>query len=448
MKPKTIAAIFMAGIIVLGTLLAFNGLVGYNDLHEFQIHQSLTGKVTVIDTPGPYIKGFGSVWTYPITLEAEYTQTATRLSPADDSISVTFNDGGTAKISSYVKIAMPTTAEQRLRVHREFSGNPANIVASTKSHLTNCIKASGPVMSASENQAARKAEFNQIIEDQLGKGLFKMRRHEIELDDLAEVTQTADGKTVEKRARVMATEIVNDKDGRPIVIQGSPLANYGFSIVQFSITETEYDDQTRNQFATKKESYLKAEQAKAQRQEEVQQRLMIEEKGRRQVADVQAEQNQIKERALIQADQAAEVAVIAKKEAVTKAAQRTEVAEQSRLEAEKMRDIARIKAETAELEKKALISAAQAQQQALEIGGGLSQRDRELAIINKEREIGVAEALSKVNVPSTVICGGEGKGGSINESLMNLVLLQSSGVIKNHPVTMTAPPVGTKFSGK
>jgi hypothetical protein len=32
-------------------------------------------------------------------------------------------------------------------------------------------------MSASENQASRKSEFNQIIEEQLAKGLFKMRAH-------------------------------------------------------------------------------------------------------------------------------------------------------------------------------------------------------------------------------------------------------------------------------
>jgi hypothetical protein len=45
------------------------------------------------------------------------------------------------------------------------------------------------------------------------------------------------------------------------------------------VTDTEYDEQTLQQFAAKKQSYLAAEQAKAQRREEHKQRLMIVEKG-------------------------------------------------------------------------------------------------------------------------------------------------------------------------
>jgi hypothetical protein len=144
-----------------------------------------------------------------------------------------------------------------------------------------------------------------------------MRRTNIELDDLVQVEQTSDGKTIEKKAKVAATEIVLDDEKHPVVIQPSPLAYYGFAIRQFSINGTDYDEQTEHQFAAKKDSYLKAEQAKAQRQEEVQQRLMIEEKGRRQVAEVEARENQKKTEALIQAQQRQEVAVIAKAEAVT-----------------------------------------------------------------------------------------------------------------------------------
>lgn len=419
-----------AGIIALITLVAivagYNGLVGYNSFENYQVYTSPLGSVSVIDSAGYYWKVFGKADTYPRAMEVEFTE------KNGGAIRATFNDGGTADISSFMRIAFPTNAEQRLLVHQQFSANPKNVADSARNHLANCIKTAGPVMSASENQASRKSEFNQIIEEQLAKGLFKMRRTEIELSDLATIEEGRDENgnkiTKEKKAKVQATEIVLDKNNQPVVIQVSPLVQYGVNILQFSITEIEYDKQTLAQFAAKKDSYLNAEKSKAQRQEEVQQRLMVEEKGRRQVADVQADENQKKERAIIQASQAAEVAIITKAQAVTAAEQRTEVAGQLQKEAEMLKNIASIKAATAELDKKASISAAEARQKSIELGGGISEEKRVLAEIAAKRDAEVAAALAKVNVPSTVV-GGGGSGGSGGD-LLNIVLLKSLGVIK------------------
>jgi len=433
---KSIAALVVAAVVLLGSLLFLNRMVGHNDYQNYQVCQSPFGHVTVIDNPGFYVKGFSSVWTYPRAMEAEYTQKATRLSPNDDSIRATFNDGGTADISSYVRITLPTDAEQRLKLHQQFSASTANVASAVKNHLTNCIKASGPVMSASENQASRKAEFNQIIEEQLGQGLFKMRRTQIDLDDLATIEETKDEAgnkvTHEKKARVQATEIVLNKDGKPIIIQESPLKQYGIGISQFSITEIEYDKTTLEQFSAKKRSYLAAEQAKAERQQEVQQRLMLEEKGRRQVAEVQAEENQKKERALIQANQAAEVAIVNKMQAVTAAQQRTEVAEQTRLETSKLNEIAAIKVTTAELDKKAAIAAAEARQKSIELGGFISEEKRTLAQIAADRDVRVAEALSKMAVPGVIVQGSGEKAEPLTNTLTNLWLMQSQGLIKRN----------------
>ena len=262
----------------------------------------------------------------------------------DQSIRVTFNDSGNADIGAYARIELPTPPDKRLLLHKDFQGNPENIKGAIRAHLVNCVKASGPVMSASENQSSRKSEFNQIVEEQLKAGLFKMRRTTIELDDFRD-RRSRCGRprhkiTARRRPRSRRPRSSHDKDGKPIVVQASPLLHYNLFVNQFSITETEYDDATLRQFAAKKESYLNAEKSKAQRQEEVQQRLMIEEKGRRQVAEIQAEENQKKERALIQAQQAAEVAVIDKDKAVTAAKQKVEVATQLQAETETYRKIA------------------------------------------------------------------------------------------------------------
>ncbi len=212
-------------------------------------------------------------------------------------------------------------------------------------------------------------------------------------------------------------------------MQVSPLIQYGINLRQFSITETEYDDITLKQFEAKKKSYLAAEQAKAERQNEVQQRLMVEEKGRRQVADVQAEENQKKERATIQANQAAEVQVIAKRQAVTAAEQKTEVAFQAQKEAETLKNIAKIKADTAELDKKATISKAEAQQKSIELGGGLSEEKKVLAEIKRDRDIGVAKSLADIKTPNVVFGGSGGAAGNTTGDLINMVLLKSLGIL-------------------
>jgi hypothetical protein len=298
------------------------------------------------------------------------------------------------------------------------------------------------MMSASENQASRKAEFNQVVEEQLIRGLYEMRRTEVELKDVSETVAGgvgADGKpiAVEKRAKVMATEVVLDEKGKPIVVQPSPLDRYKIGIIQFSVTETEYDQQTLAQFSAKKESYLKAEQAKAQRQEEYQQRLMVTERGLRQVAEITAEENQKKTRATIQAQQRAEVAVIAKQEAVTQALQKVEVASQEKSEATTRKEIAQLKAETAEIDKKATISAAEAKQKSIELAGDITEKDRVLATIKADRDAKVAAALAGVKTPGIVIVGGDANGktgGGLNENLMNLMLLRATGVLPTEPI--------------
>jgi regulator of protease activity HflC (stomatin/prohibitin superfamily) len=430
------AAVAAIGALVV-IICLWSNLVGYNEFQNWQVYQSAGGNVEIIDQSGYYLKFFGREWTYPRAMEAEYTQTSTPLSPTDDSIRATFNDGGTAQVSTYVRIGLPTTTDTRLMLHQQFSANKKNITDAVKAHLANCIKASGPVMSASENQASRKSEFNQIIEEQLKEGLFKMRRTEIELNDLSTIEEVKDeaGNKVqkEKKAKVQATEIVLGKNGLPVVIQESPLKHYGIDILQFSITEIDYDHTTLEQFAAKKKSYLAAEQAKAERQQEVQQRLMVEEKGRRQVADVQADENQKRERAIIQAQQAADVAVINKDQAVTAARQKAEVAEQARTEAETLRKIAEIKVQTAELDKKATIAAAEAQQKSIELGGGISEEKRVLAQIAATRDAAVAEALSKIKVPSVVFSGESGDGGGVTNNLMNFLLLKSTGILQEPP---------------
>lgn len=69
-----IAALFV--LIVVGIL--WSGMIGHNDNQNWQVCQSINGKVSVIDTAGYYFKGFATVWTYPRSIQAYYSESTKR----------------------------------------------------------------------------------------------------------------------------------------------------------------------------------------------------------------------------------------------------------------------------------------------------------------------------------------------------------------------------------
>jgi len=131
--------------------------------------------------------------------------------------------------------------------------------AAVKAHATNCLKAIAPLMSGSEHQSARKAEFANIVERQLVKGLYEMKKVEKELKDRTD--------SEDKPITVFATEIVLNSDNIPVIAQQSPLVDkFKMTIEQFSVTSSDYDLETLQQFAEKKKAFLAAEKSKAERE--------------------------------------------------------------------------------------------------------------------------------------------------------------------------------------
>lgn len=404
-NKRSIAGLSIAGflIVVLGLLLV--GGFGMNSVSDWQVKQSVNGTVSVIDRAGWYPKWFATIYTYPRAFQA-----------TPDPIRVTFNDSGEAHIKTMLRFSTPKTAEYRILSHREF-GSINNMAAAVQAHLTNCLKACAPLMSASEHQSARKAEFTQLVDNMMRNGIYEMRKVEAIAQDITDEKGN--------EITVFRTEIITDENGMPVIAQESPLKTYGIEVLQFSVTETEYDQQTRQKFAAKKESFLRAEQSKAEREEEVQQRLMIIERGKRELAEVEAQSNKLKAEQVIEAQRKVEVAAEEKKQATIVAEQRVAVAQLELEEADLL-------AKAAELKAKATKVIASAREEELIKGGALSERERILAEIQADRDARVASELSKINVPNVVFGGSDGssQGGGTLENLVNLWLLQSTGIIK------------------
>ena len=162
MSTKTIVTMAIVFIALIAGIVIFTSALGVCDAQEWIVVQPLVGKVRIQDNPGPYWKGFAKTWPYDRYLTLEYNADPKRGDERDGRIRTTFVDGGTAKHDVFVRIGTPVENAERQDFHEQFGGNIANIKTSVKAHLTNCLKASAPLMSGSEHQSARKAEFANI----------------------------------------------------------------------------------------------------------------------------------------------------------------------------------------------------------------------------------------------------------------------------------------------
>jgi hypothetical protein len=425
----TLGIVAVVGIVVVGVLFS---TIEVNYAQNWQIYQHVGGKVDVIDSPGWYLKLFGKVWTYPRYVEATYNDEVGEGRKQKEAVRATFNDGGTAEISTYVKYATPTAEEQRKEFHRQFSGNIENSRTSVKAHLNQCIKAASPLMSSSENQSARKAEYAQIIESMLRNGLYKMRKVEKELKDRYD----EHGKAV----TVWATEVLLNNEGIAQIERQSPLKGYGIEIMQFSVTGTEYDPETRKQFAAKKQAFLYAEQAKAEREQQVQERLKMVEQKLAEKAEIEGEAEKEKAKLTIAAEMRVAVERQQKLEEGTRANKMLEVAKIEKMEAEtrasKDLEVARIQASAALERKKAMIAEAEGKQKAIELSGEITNLEAYIIDAEVSKAEKVAQAIAKINVPRVMISGaggigGEGGAGGMNmmENILALLLLDKGDFI-------------------
>ena len=203
-RTKQISGIVTIAIVLIVAVVLFVAGFDKNDDQNWQIIQSVGGNVEVNDRAGWYAKWGASVWTWPRATQQYFSESPEEGGSRDESIRVTFNDGGKAKISSMIRVQLPITDKDRMKLHRDFNGKPENLVQAVRSHLVNCMKATAPLMSASENQSARKAEFTQLVSDQLTSGLYQMKKVERILKDRTD--EKGDPITV------YATEIVYEED--------------------------------------------------------------------------------------------------------------------------------------------------------------------------------------------------------------------------------------------
>ena len=373
-----------AGILFL-ILLLFSGKIIENvDNSEIVIIQSVfTGKITIYVTPGPVFQAFGSASHYKKSNQFWFSKKSDEGATNDQSIKIRFNDGGHGQISGSVRWYMPSDEKAILKLHTDFGSQEAVEQQLVRQVVTKSVYMTGPLMSSKESSAEKRNDLLSYIEDQSINGVYRTKQDDVKVhDDLMNTDKT-----------ITVVKIVQDKNGLPMRQEISAVKVYGVSLQGLALNSIDYDAEVENQIKVQQQAYMQVQTAIANSKKAEQDAITTELQGKAAAAKAKWEQEVIKAQAITQAQQEKEVAALEAQTAIL-AAQRVKTDADAKAYANTR-----------------LVTA------------GLTPQER--AQFDKDTKIGVAEALSKIVLPTTYMAGGGNKEASMLESILGVKLLNT-----------------------
>ena len=374
---RRIFAIIIAAIAVF--CLASLGKIGEDVKNETIVVNQFpfTGNMEYWTTPGYHWQWFGKTTTYYKTSQLWFGSDNEEGKQMGNPIPVIFNDASDGMIYGSLRVKLPTETKYLERIQTDYNGMDRLMQDLVRPTVTKVIYASGPLMSAFESYAEKKNDLIEYVTDQLNNGVYKTTVKQIEVID-----QFSGEK---KSVKVASLIIDEDAPGGYARSESSPFAYYGLEIGQVAVSKIGYSQKVMQQIAQQQEANMLVATSKSKSLAAQQETIRIAEEGKAAAEKAKWEQEKIK--------------VVA----VTKASQEYEV---SRLEALKANEVAKkVKAE----------GEAQAAAARAKVSAGLEPEVK--ARIEKETKIGVAEALSKIQLPKVVMTGSTNTGNSAMDAM-------------------------------
>lgn len=367
-------------LIAILLLMLGRKLVETNNQGHYQVKQAfISGKMTARMSPGTYGQWLGNVDTYRAVATVGFGSQKGEGSADINAIPVMFSDGSKADISGLVRIKLPKTEDGMIALKKEYSGGYDHFIrAGVVPVIENAVKLSANLRSA-QDAYTTIAIFQQAIDDQLENGIY-LTKSELQ------IIENAAG---EKEERQM-TVVLRDSLGIPLR-KTNRLQEINCEVAECVIDVPNFDPKVEEMISLRKDEAMKTELAKQAALRAKQDALTAEQQGLANVATAKYKK---------------EVELI---EATTKAREKYEVAQ--------------FEAKEALEQKKATIAKGQADAESnrLKVAAGLSPQER--AEWDYKTKVGVAAELAKVNVPSIVMSGGDGKSGANPMSAIGVNML-------------------------
>ncbi len=385
-NKKTLSYFGFAILAIIG-LFAAHSIVGENNFGFYAVKQAAgTGTMTVYTKSGIFPRFFGDVTYYKASDILYFSKHEAEGKAQDDSIEVRFNDGATAKVTGNVRIDLPADSDKLLEIHKRFRSYDAFIKDTVRQVVGEATILTAALMTAEESYTTKRAEFSQLVDDQIRNGVYLTE---------AESVTVKDAKTGESVIKNIVT-IQRDAKGIPMRKE-SPFANYGVRVTQAIVKEIDYQDTVSKQIEQKQQALMQVVSAKANAEKAIQDRLTAEEVGRKNVAVAKYEQE------------------VSKQKAVTEAEQKLAVAKLNR-EAEEQNKLANIAIGEGEGEKRRKMMLAD---------GALEQKLKAYVEVQTAWATAFENAKNPV-VPQTVFGGGTAGGNNAATTLMELLTVKTA----------------------
>jgi hypothetical protein len=297
---KNLIAWVVIGVIaaIFGLKLA-SGLAKNNNSGYFMVRQAfITGNMSARMSPGWFLNWMGKTSQYQFSDIIYFSKHEAEGSEADESISVRFNDGGTANVTGNVRYILSTSEADAIKVQRHFRSH-ANLLSTCLTPLVHeAVILTAAMMSSEESYTTKRALFSEMARDQVLNGIYLTEQEDI---------RTKDIKTGEETIH-LSVMVKRDANGNPLR-KDNPLHEYSIKMDQFVIKEIDYEPDVLKQIQTKRDNTMKTVSAKAVGEQAVQERLTAEEEGKKNVSISKYQAEVDKKTAVVAAEQGYSVAL-------------------------------------------------------------------------------------------------------------------------------------------
>lgn len=228
-------------VVLLLVLTLFNPW-SINDASQRTVVQRVNGEQLVQFKPGIYYAGFWAKETpWPNQISVTYQAVEADLDFKDNGIeigqiSIMFSDGTKADVKGITQYVLPSTEEEMILIHNTHR-TPESLVTKRLSTFTKeCLQSSASLLSSDKHYGGGRTQMSQNFLDQLKNGVY-----------LAEVKEKTYVDSLDKETkRLYVTQIKTDDKTKQPLRKASAIAEYGISVADASIIDTDYEDMVDN----------------------------------------------------------------------------------------------------------------------------------------------------------------------------------------------------------
>ncbi len=295
--------VFIVGsVAVLAIVLFITSFMAFEHMNagEIMVVQSpVKGTLTWHTSAGIKWQGFGTVTKYKKRTQFWFSAKGDQGASDDQSIKVRFNDKGHANLSGSVSWEMPLDETHLTLIHTNYGSQGAVEQQLIRTVVEKVVYMTGPLMSSQESAAERRNELLQFIEDQITSGIYKTQTVQEKQPDPI----TGQLKTVSVVKLVM--------DGTNIARSDvSPLKTFGILTFNPSLNEIKYDPVVEAQIVEQQKATMAVTTSAANAKKAEQDAITAGKNGEAEAAKAKWEQEVIKARVVVEAQQRLDIATL------------------------------------------------------------------------------------------------------------------------------------------